>query len=61
MKYFTAFRLAIQFMTRIPVGNPPFKEWVWGLSTVFFPWGGLLIGGLLFARYWALLHTTLSV
>ncbi len=61
MKYFTAFRLAIQFMTRIPVGNPPFKEWVWGLSTVFFPWVGLLIGGLLFASHWALVQTSLSV
>ena len=61
MKYFTAFRLAIQFMTRIPVGNPPFKEWIWGLSTVFFPWVGLLIGGLLLFVHWALIQTSLSV
>ena len=40
-----AFRIAFQFLTRIPAGNPPWSEDMPGRAAVFFPVVGLVIGG----------------
>ncbi|MGQ9512368.1 adenosylcobinamide-GDP ribazoletransferase [Thermodesulfitimonas sp.] len=46
VELFWAFLLAVQNLTRIPVGNVPFEPAVLGRGTTFFPVVGFLLGGL---------------
>jgi adenosylcobinamide-GDP ribazoletransferase len=47
-----AFLLAVQNLTRLPVGNVPFEPAVLGRGTAWFPAVGLLLGGLFFGAYY---------
>jgi len=44
--------LAVQNLTRLPVGNVPFDPVVFGRGTAFFPLVGLLVGGVLTGIYY---------
>ncbi|ACX52563.1 cobalamin 5'-phosphate synthase [Ammonifex degensii KC4] len=46
--------LALQNLTRLPLGRIPYQAEVFGRATVFFPLVGLVIGGLWTAAYYLL-------
>lgn len=53
MRLWWSFLLAVQNLTRLPVGRVPFDPVVFGRGTAFFPLVGLLVGGVLAGIYYS--------
>lgn len=52
IRFVWSFLLAVQNLTRIPVGKIPFDPVMFGRGTAFFPLVGLLVGGVLTGIYY---------